>query len=154
MISVEDKKRLEVIKQIRENMQEFVDSDGYVEDYPRYDEQALFIVDDGHLDWLIEQTEQKRKLERENSILKRGNMALELEKDGWFDKYTKNHQRVQELIEGINFNNKEYEKTMTENKHYRKKINVALALLESVPFSQPEASSAIMYLNEALECEK
>lgn len=52
-----DKERLEEIKQIRKNMQEYVNPDGSVEDYPKYDEQALLIVDDSHLDWLIEQAE-------------------------------------------------------------------------------------------------
>lgn len=45
-----DKDRLEEIKQIRKNMQEYVNPDGSVENYPKYDEQALLIVDDSHLD--------------------------------------------------------------------------------------------------------
>ncbi len=89
--------RLEEIKQIRKNMQEFVDFDGYVEDYPRYDEQALFIVDDGHLDWLIEQVERVQELEEQNQGL-HIMYDVRLAK---FDKLEQQNKRQRKLIKDM-----------------------------------------------------
>ena len=87
------KERLEEIKRIRKNMQEFVDSDGCVVDYPRYDEQALLISDEGHLDWLIEQAERVQELEELEQEY------IELNND--FTKLALENKRYREALEEI-----------------------------------------------------
>lgn len=75
------------------------------------------------LNWLIEQAERVQELEKAN-------------KENYW------------IAADFKFENLKLEQ---QNKRYREKINVALALLESVPFRQSKASSAVKHLNKALE---
>ena len=60
-------------------------------------------------------------------------------------------QELENLNDAFDDLDSDYIDLHQQNKRYREKINVALALLESVPFRQPEASSAVKHLNKALE---
>lgn len=113
-----DKERLEEIKQIRNDMEEYMNPDGSVEDYSRYDELALFIIDD-YLDYLIKQAERVQNLkEIKNNAINQIDVTQERNK--------RLEERVRDLEKNIEqeYNNhKDLESgLLRQNKCYREAI--------------------------------
>ena len=99
------KKRLEEIKGLLVKLHNAIDVD---------DETKRHIFNDLKLEWLIEQAERVRELERQNK-------ALKLEVDGWFNK-------AQEIHESMVKQDKATDKLRHQNKRYREAIVQAIKL--------------------------